>query len=86
MTAFGTMHGFDSCASYLESNKGRNPHLFSQDVSSPASASPSPGFSATVALRSLLSDQLHHSNHGQYQDVRLPHRTRKEVVGEEEEQ
>jgi len=27
----------------------------------------------------------HHSNHGQYQDVRLPHRTR-EVGGEEEEE
>jgi len=34
----------------------------------------------------IKDGQLHHSNHGQYQDVRLPHRTRKEVVGEEEEQ
>jgi len=31
-------------------------------------------------------DQLHHSQNGQYDDVRLPHRTRKEeVVGEKEE-
>jgi len=27
----------------------------------------------------------HHSNHGQYQDKRLPHRSRNEVRGEEEE-
>jgi len=30
-------------------------------------------------------DHFHHSQHGQYSDVRLPHRTRKEVGGEKEE-
>jgi len=29
--------------------------------------------------------RYHHSNHGQYQEKRLPHRSRNEVRGEEEE-
>jgi len=32
----------------------------------------------------IRDDQLHHSQHGQYEDLRLPHRTEKHG-GEEEE-
>jgi len=33
----------------------------------------------------IRDDQLHHSQHGQYEDVRLPHCASKDNGGEEEE-
>jgi len=35
--------------------------------------------------KDVEDDQLHHSQHGQYEDVRLPHRTGQDKGGDEEE-